>query len=83
DIRADRAAALATARKYFPQVEEKVLTTAIDRLIREGVLPASPALAQRSWEAAVGARREIGDLKGPAPYGENVDAQLIRDALAR
>jgi NitT/TauT family transport system substrate-binding protein len=80
-IRADRAAALATARKYFPQVEDKVLSLAIDRLIRESVIPASPALSERSWNEAVEARREIGDLKGPAPYGENVDADIIQEAL--
>ena len=82
DLRANRCRGLATARKYFPQVEEKILASAIDRLIRDRVIPMSPALTQDSWNEAVKARRRSAISK-PAPYEENVDEGLIREATSR
>jgi NitT/TauT family transport system substrate-binding protein len=83
DLRDNKAAALVTARKYFPQVDEHVLTLAIDRLTREHVFPDTPAISVSSWDRAVKARQAAGDLKGAAPYNENVDKGLISAALSK
>ncbi len=83
DLRAHREAALTTARKYFPQVDEQILSLAIDRLTREHVFPDTPVISKSSWDRAAKARQIAGDLNGPAPFESNVDDELINSARPR
>jgi hypothetical protein len=72
-----------TARAYFPNVEAPVLQRALSRLVRDRVFPQSVQISQASWDSAVRARQQIGDIRGPAPYERSVTAQFTHQALAR
>jgi NitT/TauT family transport system substrate-binding protein len=81
DIQAHPDDALITAQYSFPQIEPKVLQVAVARLIHERVFPESPFISEASWSGAVEARRFVGDLKSEAPYLDNFDTDVVRDAL--
>ena len=72
-----------TARVYFQNVEPPVLQRALSRLVQDRVFPQSLQISQASWDSAVRARQQIGDIRGPAPYERNVAAQFTQQALAR
>lgn len=76
DMRARPEAAKATARKYFPQLSEDVVSRAVDRLIREQVFPATTGISEESWKGAVSARKAVGDIKGEATYADSVDVSF-------
>jgi NitT/TauT family transport system substrate-binding protein len=72
-----------TARVYFPNVEPPVLQRALNRLVQDRVFPQTLEISAASWESAVRARQQIGDIRGAAPYERNVAAQFTHQALAR
>lgn len=61
---------LMTAKKYFPQVEEKVLELAVNRIITEGVVPRSVNISEESWDKAIQVRVNVGDLKSKTSLRE-------------
>lgn len=80
DIYQNPDAALATAKKYFPQLEEGVLRMAINRMIDEKVIPTSVLASDESWNKAVAERVKIGDLKSASSINENWTIELVNEA---
>jgi NitT/TauT family transport system substrate-binding protein len=72
-----------TARIYFQNVEPAVLQRALSRLVLDRVFPQSLVISPESWNSAVRARQEVGDIRGPAPYQRNVAAEFTQQALVR
>jgi NitT/TauT family transport system substrate-binding protein len=66
-----------TARSYFPNLAPAVLDAALHRLVDENVFPKSLQISEASWANAVHARREAGELTGPAAYDSNVEHSFI------
>lgn len=71
DIYKNPDAALATAKKYFPQLEENILRMAIKRMIDEKVIPTSVLVSDVSWDKAIAERVKIGDLKSASTVEDN------------
>lgn len=71
---------LSVAKKEFPEVAEPVLREALTRLTKEGTIPKSPVLSKEAWSNAVKLRRELGDLKGPGSFEQNVDMKFALKA---
>ena len=80
DIRKRPEAAIASAKKYFPQLNEAVIRAAIQRMIDEDVLPKSVLVSEESWKKAIDVRVAIGDLKTPTPRSENCTVQIMETA---
>lgn len=81
DIRSDRPSVIESARAYFPDMDQAVVRAALTRLRQDEVFPASLRISEQSWNAAATARRQLGDIQGPAPYADVVDAQFIDRSL--
>jgi len=64
------------AQKEFPDYDRDVLEMGVKRIIADKTVPRSAIVKETSWNAAVGIRKYIGDLKGNAPFAENVDNQF-------
>lgn len=79
-IRANPAAGIPSARKFFPQLDESILNTAIGRIVSENVMPSSVILSEESWNKAIAARVASGDLKRATPLAENADLSIMREA---
>lgn len=71
DIRQNRAGALATAKKYFNQLPDSVVTMALNRLIDDQVIPSTVLVSDSSWDKAIAVRVGNGDLKSASPRDEN------------
>lgn len=81
DIHANPDAALATAAKYFPQIDACVLELAVDRMIGERVIPESIMIKADSWERAIAVRVAAGDLQSPSSREENCALDIIGEAI--
>ena len=77
DLQANPEAALATAKVFFPQVEEDVIKAAMKRLVDEQVMPKTIAISAASWDKAVKVRVEAGDLQKAFTVSESCDFTLI------
>jgi NitT/TauT family transport system substrate-binding protein len=55
--------AIAAAQKLFPNLDPKVVSTAVTRMIAEQTLPPSAAIDKDGWLHAIRVRQEVGDLK--------------------
>lgn len=51
------------ARKYLPDLPEKVIHAALKRLVSSGCIPAHTKINPASWEKLLQIRVEVGDLK--------------------
>lgn len=60
--------ALALLLKRFPGVSPTVAKAALDRVLRDGVIPRSTTISEDAWNKAIRLRIEVGDLKAVAPY---------------
>ncbi|MBL0185511.1 MAG: ABC transporter substrate-binding protein [Candidatus Obscuribacter sp.] len=79
-IRDNKKGTLAIAKKEFPEVSEKVITDALERLIQSGTTPSSPVLNKSAWEHAIKLRKDLGDLKSAGSYEQNVDMRFAQSA---
>jgi len=82
-IYADFEGAVSIAKKEFPEVDEKILRSALRRLIDEHTIPVSTVLSESAWNKAIALRKEVGDLKADAPYNVNVDPSFAQKAMLR
>lgn len=62
-IRANPELAKAVGRKYFPEVSESVINSALNRLTSENVFPDHAVVNLQSWRSAVQLRFGLGELK--------------------
>jgi NitT/TauT family transport system substrate-binding protein len=81
-IRTNPEDAIPVARKWFPQVEEPILRTALRRIVDEQVIPKSVVITEESWAKAIRARVEAGDLKAPSPLEASVDVSVMTAGAA-
>ncbi|MFA6161195.1 MAG: ABC transporter substrate-binding protein [Patescibacteria group bacterium] len=58
--------------KRFPEVDEDVALSAVKNLVDANVFPKQTVLEKAGWDAAIQLRRDVGDLKGDAPYEKYV-----------
>ncbi len=82
-IHQDLNGAVAVAKQEFPETNEKVLSEALQRLIKEEASPASPFLSQQAWDRAIALRKQVGDLPTSsdfASYKTNVDMTFAKSA---
>jgi NitT/TauT family transport system substrate-binding protein len=79
-IYSDFEGALQVAIQEFPDVEEPILRSALKRLVDERTIPESVVLTQEAWDKAIALRQEVGDLKGDAPFAENVEMTFAEKA---
>jgi NitT/TauT family transport system substrate-binding protein len=77
DLQSNPDVALASAKKFFPQIEDAVLKAAIKRLVDESVIPKSVRISKESWDKAVKVRLESGDLKTPFSLEDSCDFSLV------
>ncbi len=82
DIHANPSSAVASAKRSFPQLEEKIIDMALRRMISDQVIPKSVAIPEESWQKAIRARVAIGDLKEPVPsFRDSVDEEFARETV--
>jgi ABC-type nitrate/sulfonate/bicarbonate transport system substrate-binding protein len=79
-IRANPEIAKAVGRKYFPEVTESVINTALTRLTAEKVFPEHAVVSLESWRSAVQLRVGLGELK-TADHDSLVDNKFANAAL--
>ena len=58
--------------KRFPDVKLDIAQNAIDNMIKSNVFPQDTLVSEASWNAAIELRKEVGDIKGDAPYSTYV-----------
>jgi len=58
--------------KRFPEIDQGVASSALKNLIDADVYPKQPLLGKAAWDAAIQLRKDVGDLKGDAPYEKYV-----------
>jgi NitT/TauT family transport system substrate-binding protein len=75
-VHSDFEGAISIAKAEFPEVPETVLRSALRRLLDEGVIPSSPVVGEKAWANAVSLRQSLGDLKGNAPFADNVEMRF-------
>jgi NitT/TauT family transport system substrate-binding protein len=79
-IHSDFEGALAVAKGEFPEVPADELRAALSRLVDDNVIPTSLILSETAWRNAIELRRSLGDIRGVAPFGENVDMRFVAQA---
>ncbi|MCK9207388.1 MAG: ABC transporter substrate-binding protein [Salinivirgaceae bacterium] len=62
-IQNDFEGTLEIAKKQLPDIDEKVVRLALERLIDSGCIPAHAAVNKESWEKLLQTRIDVGDLK--------------------
>ncbi|MBY0358093.1 MAG: ABC transporter substrate-binding protein [Candidatus Obscuribacterales bacterium] len=80
-MRKDFNGSFAVAKKQFPEVPEQALREALKRMLDSGTTPANTMLPKEAWNNATALRRQLGDLKGPGRYEDNVDMTFANKAL--
>ena len=55
--------AVAVAKKLFPNLDEKVVKNAVERMLADGTIPSQIDVSKGGWLKAVEVRQSIGDLK--------------------
>lgn len=79
-IRSDFDGALSLASEEFPDVAETVLRTSLKRILNDNVIPSSLVLNEVTWNRSVQLRRNLGEIKGPALYSDNVVTRFAEHA---
>lgn len=77
DIRANPGNAMASAKKYFPQLEEPIIQSAINRMVADDVIPRSILISEESWNKALAVRVAAGDIKSNSPRGESCALDIM------
>lgn len=80
-IHSDYEGTLAVAKQEFPEIDEKVLRSALTRMIDEGTIPKSPIMTKEGWDKAIELRRQVGDIKSGGEFEKNVDMSYAQQAL--
>jgi NitT/TauT family transport system substrate-binding protein len=54
---------IASAKKYFPNLDDNILKDAINRMVTDKVIPDTTSVSEESWDKAIAVRLKVGDLK--------------------
>lgn len=77
DLHANPDSGLATAVKYFPNVDRAILRASLLRMLQDSVIPASVLMSEESWSRAMQVRVEAGDIPSTSPRDSNIAAALL------
>lgn len=72
--------AIDVAKSLFPQLSEKVVESAINRMLRERTIPLTPVVDKEAWKKALETRIRVGDLPSLLGTEEAVDNQFALSA---
>jgi NitT/TauT family transport system substrate-binding protein len=72
---------IAVAVKEFPDVNKKIIKSAVKRMLEEETLPKTVTVSREAYEKAATVRRDIGDLEKDIPYDEAVDDRFAEKAV--
>ena len=72
DIAEKRPSVATTAIKFFPNLNQLTLSKALGRLRDDHVFPRSFQISPSSWNSAVKARKDAGELNGAGEFSKNV-----------
>lgn len=75
--------ALVSAKKFLPSLNDEIIMKALNRMIREQVIPSSIIPSEESWNKAIAVRVEVGDLKRETTKNENFTIELAKQAIAK
>ncbi len=73
--------AIAVAVKAFPDVDKKIITDAVHRMLAEGTIPKVVTVSKESYAKAVAVRRDIGDLEKDITFEDVVVNQFADEAV--
>ena len=76
------AAAVAIARRKFPDVDPQVVDAAVRRMISSKTLPPHVTMDRAGWANTVNVRVELGDLKDRASASRTLDDTFATRAVA-
>lgn len=80
DIHKNPLAAVATAKKAFPQLDDGVIRAALRRMMNEKVVPKSVMVSEDSWNKAVAVRVKAGDLRRTWPRSLSCDIPVMKES---
>jgi len=72
--------ALVLLSKRFPEIHATVARNAFQRVIDEGIIPATPVLSDEAWNSAIQVRVEVGDVEELQPSSTYVDNRFALSA---
>jgi NitT/TauT family transport system substrate-binding protein len=81
-IHSDFPNTLSIAQKTFPEVDGLVVKQALQRLIKQNVIPRNPQLDKASWDKAIALRKNLKDLEAHGNYEENVDMTFAKAIIS-
>jgi NitT/TauT family transport system substrate-binding protein len=76
----DPQVALRASHKAFPDVSEKVIRNAINRMMSAGIYPRSVVALDDLWQRSLRVRLDSGELKKPQATDVTVDNEFARQA---
>jgi NitT/TauT family transport system substrate-binding protein len=79
---ADPEGAIDVATRKFPDVDPKVIRTAVMRMITSSTLPAHVSMDPKGWANTVNVRVDLGDLKDRAGADRALDPSFASVAVA-
>jgi NitT/TauT family transport system substrate-binding protein len=80
-IHQKRNEALKILSKRFREVKEAIAKSALDRVIAEGIIPASCVTGEDAWGKAITLRKEVGDLKQIKSINEYIENRFAEKAM--
>ncbi len=80
-IHSNREVGERVSRKLFPTLSEKVVQSALNRMLSVGVYPKSVRIEDGYWQRTLKTRLDSGDLKRPQPTEYTVDNRFAEKAL--
>lgn len=78
DLQKRPEAGLASAKKYFPTLDDAVIRSALKRMVDERVIPTSVEIPEESWNKAIQARLDSGDLKQTVSREDGCELSVMR-----
>lgn len=64
----------------FTDIDKEVAISAMKNTVEANVIPQSMVITKNGWDSAVQLRRDVGDIKNPAPYETYIDTSFAEKA---
>lgn len=77
----DEAGTIEIAAKLFPNIDKAVVSTAVNRMIKDKTIPFHAEMSDEAWQKALQVRVDIGDLKEIKPTSDAVDNSFAKNVL--
>lgn len=69
------------ANKIFPDLDDKIVENAMNRIIKSKTFPDNTNISNESWEKAISLRHEVGDIKSLEIARTVLDMQFAEKAM--